>query len=154
MQIIKAQPVKENFNIAIVISRFNEEITNALYEGALTRLHELNFTQEHITIVWVPGAVEIPIAAQQLAHTDHYEAIICLGAVVRGETDHYEYVCQQVSYGCQRVALKNKLPIIFGILTTETDEQALTRATGEENKGRYCVDAALEMVSILRQIRG
>ena len=153
MRIIKSQPVKENFNIAIVISRFNEEVTNALYEGALARLHELNFAQEHLTIVWVPGAVEIPIAAQQLAHTDHYEAIICLGAVIRGETDHYDYVCQQVSYGCQRVALKNKLPVIFGILTTETDEQAMARATGEENKGRYSLDAAFEMISVLRQIK-
>lgn len=153
MQIINPLPVKEHFNIALVISRFNEEVTQALYEGALARLHELNFAKEHITIVWVPGAVEIPVTAQHLARTDHYEAIICLGAVIRGETDHYDYVCQQVSYACQRVALKNDLPVIFGILTTETEEQALARATGSENKGRYCVDAALEMVSILRQIK-
>jgi len=153
MRVIKSQSIKEHFNIAIVISRFNEEVTQALYEGALERLQELGFAQEHITVVWVPGAVEVPLAAQHLAHTGHFEVIICLGAVVRGETDHYDYVCQQVSYGCQRVALKNDLPVVFGILTTETDEQALARATGENNKGRYCVDAALEMVSVLRQIK-
>ncbi len=154
MRVIQAQPVKEHFNVAIVISRFNEEVTQALYEGALARLHELNFAKEHITVVWVPGAVEIPMTAQYLAHTDHYEAIICLGAVIRGETDHYDYVCQQVSYGCQRVALNNDLPIIFGILTTETDEQAIERASPKQgNKGGYCVDAALEMVSVLRQIK-
>lgn len=153
MPIFNAEPIKSNFNLAIIISRFNETITQALYAGALARLEELQFAQEHLSVIWVPGAVELPIAAQHAALTNHYEAIICLGAVVRGETDHYDYVCQQVSYGCQRVALNNELPVIFGVLTTATEEQALARATGKENKGQYCVDAAFEMVALLRQLK-
>jgi len=153
MQIIKARPLKESFKIAIVVSRFNEEVTTKLYEGAVQRLRELQFAEEHVTVVWVPGAVEIPIVAKQLARTDQYEVIICLGAVVRGETTHYDYVCDQVSRGCQRVALKYDIPVIFGVLTTENEEQAFARAGGAHgNKGSDAVDAALEMVSVLTQI--
>ncbi|MGB6976649.1 MAG: 6,7-dimethyl-8-ribityllumazine synthase, partial [Gammaproteobacteria bacterium] len=104
-------------------------------------------------VVHVPGAVEIPVTAQQLANTGNYDAIICLGAVIRGETDHYEYVCHQVSDGCQRVALDHHLPVIFGILTTDTVEQALARAGGSHgHKGRESADAALAMVAIMQQL--
>jgi len=153
MQIISAQKLNQPYNIALVVSRFNEEITQALYAGALARLAELNFADEHITVIWVPGAVEIPLVAQRLACSNAYEAIICLGAVIRGETSHYDYVCDQVSSGCQKVALEHDIPVIFGILTTENDEQALDRAGGKHgNKGRDAVDTALEMVSVLHQI--
>lgn len=153
MQIITAQKIKQHYNVAIVVSRFNEEITQALYEGAIARLKELEFADEHITTIWVPGAVEIPLVAQRLARADGYEAIICLGAVIRGETSHYDYVCDQVSQGCQRVALENDIPVIFGILTTDNEQQALDRVGGKHgHKGREAVDAALEMVSVLRQI--
>lgn len=153
MQIITAKPITDSFNIALVISRFNEEITQGLYEGAIQRLNELNFADEHITAIWVPGAVEIPLTAQRLAHTGTYSAIICLGAVIRGETSHYDYVCQQVSEGCQTVALKYDIPVIFGVLTTENEAQARARIGGEHgHKGKEAVDAAFEMVSIIRQI--
>lgn len=154
MKIITAQTDKpSHYNIALVVSHFNEEITQALYEGAVARLQELGFANEHITVVWVPGAVEIPLTAQRLARADGYEAIICLGAVIRGETTHYDYVCEQVSMGCQKVALENDVPVIFGVLTTENEEQAHDRIGGKHgHKGRDAVDAALEMVSVLRQI--
>lgn len=153
MQIIRAQKIKDHFNVALVIGRFNENVTQLLYNGAIQRLKELAFADEHITVVWVPGAIEIPLTAQRLARTNRFEAIICLGAVIRGETGHYEYVCQQASTGCQTVALENDIPVIFGILTTENEAQALDRAGGQHsNKGCEAVDAALEMVSVLCQI--
>lgn len=140
--------------VAIVVSRFNEEITRRLYDGAVARLKELDFADEHVTAVWVPGAVEIPLTAQRLARTKHYEAIICLGAVIRGETSHYDYVCDQVSQGCQKVALENNIPVIFGVLTTEDETQALERTGGQHgHKGRDAVDTAVEMVSVLGQIK-
>lgn len=153
MKIITAHDIKSQFNVAVIVSRFNETITHKLYEGAVLRLKELEFADDQITVVWVPGAVEIPITAQRLARTNTYEAIVCLGAIVRGETSHYDYVCQQVSDGCRLVALKHDIPVIFGLLTTETDEQALERVGGRHgHKGREAVDAAFEMVSVLRQI--
>ena len=153
MLLITAQEIKSTFNIAIVVSRFNEAITEALYEGALQRLKDLQFGDEHITVVWVPGAVEIPLVTKRLAGTNQYKAIIVLGAVIRGETSHYDYVCQQVSHGCQQVALENDIPVIFGILTTEDEEQALARAGGiHGNKGVDAINAALEMISVIEQI--
>lgn len=140
---------EEEFNLAIVVSQFNNEITEALLNSALERLKALNFPEEHVTIVRVPGAIEIGLAAQQLAISEAtYLAIICLGAVIRGETDHYDYVCQQVSYACQKVALEENIPVIFGVLTTDDEAQAFERS----NKGADAVDAAMEMVSILDQI--
>ena len=132
---------EDEFNLAIVVSQFNNEITESLLASALERLKTLNFPEERITIVKVPGAIEIGLAAQQLA-------IICLGAVIRGETDHYDYVCQQVSYACQKVALEESIPVIFGVLTTDNEAQALARI----GKGAEAVDAAMEMVSVLDQI--
>ncbi|MFN7096329.1 MAG: 6,7-dimethyl-8-ribityllumazine synthase [Gammaproteobacteria bacterium] len=153
MRTIHAEDIKPNFNIAIVISRFNTEIVERLYQGTIERLNELGFSNEHITSVWVPGAIEIPLTAQRLAKTSHYEVIISLGAVIQGETMHMQYVCDQVSQGCQQVMLTYNIPIIFGVLTTHNDEQALERTGGSHgHKGRDMADAAYEMVSILRQI--
>ncbi len=153
MRNITAQEIKNQFTVALVISRFNEPVTEALYAGAVERLTELGFTEHQVTTLWVPGAVEIPLAAQRLARTRAYEAIICLGAVVYGETKHFDYVCQQVSNGCQQVALAEDIPVIFGVLTTDNQEQALARVGGHKgHKGRDAVDAAIEMVSVLRQI--
>jgi 6,7-dimethyl-8-ribityllumazine synthase len=133
--------------IAVVVSQFNQEVTEKLWQSTKTRLLELGLKENDITMVPVPGAVEIPLMAQAMALTKRFAAVICLGAVIRGETDHYDYVCQQVSYGCQRVALQLHLPIIFGVLTTNTDEQALARASG---KGQAVADAALTMIDALR----
>jgi 6,7-dimethyl-8-ribityllumazine synthase len=153
MQVLNVQPVPGCFNIAIVISRFNEQVTQKLYDGAMERLSELGFPSDRITVVWVPGAVEIPLTAQRLARTDKYEAIVCLGAVIFGETRHFDYVCEQVSQGCQMVALSHDLPVIFGVLTTNNMEQALDRVGGKKgHMGRSSVDAAYEMVSVLNQI--
>ncbi len=136
--------------IAIVVSRFNEKITQALLEGALQRFQELQPTLSVPPVYWVPGAVEIPLIAQRLALTRQYFAIVCLGCVIRGETTHYDFVCQQLSYGCQRVALDQSIPVIFGILTTENEEQALARAGGTEgHKGRDAVEAAFEMIQLM-----
>jgi 6,7-dimethyl-8-ribityllumazine synthase len=140
---------EEEFNLAIVVSRFNKEVTEALLKNALERLQDLNFPEECITIVRVPGAVEIGLAAQQLAISEaNYLAIICLGAVIRGETDHYEHVCWQVSYACQKIAIEESIPVIFGVLTTDDENQALERVS----KGADAVDAALDMISVLDQI--
>jgi 6,7-dimethyl-8-ribityllumazine synthase len=153
MRIITAHDLKTQFNIALVVSRFNEAVTSRLVEGAVERLKELSFSDEQITLVWVPGAVEIPVVAQRLARTNTYEVIVGLGAVIRGETGHYDYVCQQVCDGCLRVALEYDIPVIFGVLTTDNEEQAMARSGGAHgHKGREAVDCAFEMASVMRQI--
>src|SRR3990167_5663088 len=105
--------MKRMNKLAIVVSRFNDEVTQALLAGALNRLLELGISKDTVPVLWVPGAVELPLVAQQLAKTKQYQAVICLGAVIRGETDHYEYVCKQVSLGCQQVALNYDLHDLF-----------------------------------------
>ena len=145
---------RDSFPIAIVVSQFNHEITHKLQQGAVDRLIECGFTGEDITVVEVPGAVEIPLIAQQLAKQNKYAAIIALGAVIRGDTSHYDYVCQAVSTGCQRVALDFNLPVIFGVLTTENEAQALDRVGGAHgHKGVDAVDCARSMVAIFKQFR-
>ena len=154
MKIITAKDIEKSFPVAIIVSRFNEQVTQRLCEGALQRLKELEIPNEQVTVVWVPGAVEIPIVAKQLARSKRVAAIITLGAVIRGETGHYDYVCKQVSDGCQQVALDFNVPVIFNVLTTDNMEQALDRAGGKHShKGREAVDAAFEMVSVLQQLR-
>ncbi|HEX4045265.1 MAG TPA: 6,7-dimethyl-8-ribityllumazine synthase [Gammaproteobacteria bacterium] len=134
---------------AIVVSEYNANITEKLLAGALSRLKSKGINENAIVITKVPGAVEIPLTAQRLAKTKKYQAIICLGAVIRGDTDHYDYVCQQVSYGCQRVMLDFDTPVIFGILTTHTEEQAEDRVGGTGgHKGEEAADAALQMVTL------
>ena len=137
-----------SFKIALVISRFNEDITTPLSDGALKRLQELEFNPEDVTVVRVPGAVEIPYVAQQLAKQKKYKAIVALGAVIRGETSHYDVVCQQVSYGCQKVSLEHDIPVAFGVLTTDTLNQALERVGGKKGHiARSAIDVAVEMAS-------
>lgn len=142
-----------SFPLAIVVSQFNREITQGLLRGALDRLEEKGVQSDDVTVVEVPGAVEIPLVVQKLADKNRYKAIIALGAVIRGETSHYDYVCQQVSQGCQQVALQCELPIIFGVLTTENDEQARERIGGAHgHKGREAADCALAMRSVIQQL--
>jgi 6,7-dimethyl-8-ribityllumazine synthase len=144
---------KNLYRIAIIVAQFNETITDQLLAGAIERLHELGFSNDYVTVIQVPGAVEIPLAAQRLAKTELYEAIICLGTVIQGETNHYDYVCEQVSQGCQRVALDQDIPVVFGVLTTKNEEQALARAGGSDgHKGIEAVDTAVEMVAALKKI--
>lgn len=137
--------------IGIVVSLFNNDITERLYQGAHQRLLQLGILQDNLTVVSVPGAVEIPITAQLMAKSKVFSAIICLGAVIRGDTGHYDLVCQQVSMGCQRVALDHDIPVVFGVLTTDNEAQALARAGGSEgNKGAEAADVALTMIEVLR----
>lgn len=139
--------------IAIVVSKFNEDITQALLDGALERLTELQFDDEHVRICRVPGAIEIPLIAKQFALKGEYAAIITLGAVIRGETSHYDYVCDQVARGCMKVSLKFNIPVIFGVLTTENVEQAQDRVGGAHgHKGRDAVDCAFEMIELMDQL--
>lgn len=155
MKEIKAVISESNntFPIALVVSTFNQEVTSELKRGALLRLAELGFKANEITIVEVPGAVEIPFVAQLLARKNTVKAVIALGAIIRGETSHYDYVCDQVSQGCQRVMLDFDIPVIFGVLTTENEEQALDRVGGKHgHKGRDAVDCAWMMHSIRQQL--
>ena len=139
--------------IAIITSKFNNEITQLLYEGAKSRFEQRGITIPVGDIFFVPGAVEIPVVAKRLAQTKKYDAIVCLGSVVRGETDHYDYVCWQVSYGCQKIAIEHTLPVVFGVLTTDNEEQALARCGGVHgHKGIEAADVALEMISIMATI--
>ncbi len=139
--------------IAIVVSRFNQEVTDRLVEGGLERFKELQKGVELPPVYSVPGAVEIPLIAQLLAKTEKYSAIICYGAVIRGETSHYDYVCQQVSYGCQKVALAYSIPVIFSVLTTDSEWQAMERVGGAHgHKGRDGMDAAFEMIDLMKSI--
>lgn len=138
--------------ISVITSHFNEEITEKLKAGALERLAEQGVSQEQLTLFDVPGAIEIPLIAQQCAKKKIYHAIICLGAVIRGETSHYDYVCEQVSQGCQQVMLQYDIPVIFGVLTTENTAQALDRVGGAHgHKGCDAADAALEMIELMRR---
>lgn len=139
--------------IGIVISRFNEFVNRMLLDGALGALSAEGVADRDITIVWVPGAVEIPIAAQALAAQHRFHAIIAIGCVIRGGTPHFDYVCEAVNNGVGRVALDTSVPVIFGVLTTDTTEQALERAdTAQGNKGREFALGALEMADVLERI--
>lgn len=139
---------------AIVCSEFNNDITSKLLAGAKERLLAEGVADDHIEIYKVPGAIEIPLIAQLLAQQEKFASIICLGAVIRGETTHYDYVCQQVSSGCQNVMLAFNVPVIFGVLTTENEVQAQARAGGSEgHKGREAADAALAMVATVAKIK-
>jgi 6,7-dimethyl-8-ribityllumazine synthase len=151
--VIDNRGAKPDCKLAIVVSRFNDEITTKLLSGAIARFKSLGKREEDLAVVWVPGAVEIPLTVKYLAEDGLHDAIIALGAVIRGETTHYDYVCKLVSDGCQKISLDYDLPVIFGVLTTENEEQALERCGGKHgHKGADAVDAALEMVATLRQL--
>lgn len=140
--------------IAIVSSLFNESVTVPLLEGCLERLEELGINTKMVPVTRVPGAIELPIIAQQYAQSGEYEAIICLGAVIRGETSHYDLVCEVSSQGCQQVALTHNIPVIYGVLTTENRQQAIERVGGSHgHKGRYAADAAVEMANTMRKLQ-
>ena len=143
----------KSFPIALVVSSFNRAVTEELKRGALQRLNECGFEANDIIVVEVPGAVEIPIVVKRLAMQQQANVIIAQGAVIRGETSHYDYVCEQVSNGCQRVALDYNIPVIFGVLTTDSDEQAWDRLGGKHgHKGVEAVDCAIAMYKILNQV--
>jgi 6,7-dimethyl-8-ribityllumazine synthase len=141
--------------MAIVAGRFNDAVTKPLLEGALDGLREHGLTSDDVPVVWVPGSYEIPLVAQRFAASGDVDAVICLGAVIRGDTPHFEYVAGQCAAGVTRVALDTGVPVIFGVQTTDDFDQAMARAGGTEgNKGREAALTAIEMVDLLRQLPG
>lgn len=140
-------------NYAIVVSRFNEFIVNSLQDGAINCLSRHGVPDSAITIIKVPGAFELPLAAQKAAQTEQYDAIIALGAVIRGSTPHFDYVCTECSRGLNQVSLEFEIPVAFGVLTVDTIEQAIERAgTKAGNKGADAAMTALEMISLMRKL--
>ncbi|MDU0939770.1 MAG: 6,7-dimethyl-8-ribityllumazine synthase [Clostridiales bacterium] len=140
----------EGMKVGIVASRFNEFITNKLLSGAVDGLVRHGVDESNITAAWIPGAFEIPVVAQKMARSGKYDAVICVGAVIRGSTTHYDYVCNEVSKGIAHVSLETGIPVMFGVVTTENIEQAIERAgTKAGNKGYDCALSAIEMVNLM-----
>lgn len=153
MKVLEGFYEGKGLKIAIVASRFNEFITNKLVGGAEDCLRRHNVADDDITLAWVPGAFEIPLAAKKLAQSGKYDAVICVGAVIRGSTSHYDYVCAEVSKGIASVSLETGIPVMFGVLTTDTIEQAIERAgTKAGNKGYDCAMGALELVQLMKKV--
>ena len=144
---------KEGMKVGIVASRFNEIIVNKLVGGAVDGLRRHGVEEENIIAAWVPGAFEIPLIAQKMAASGKYDAVIAVGAVIRGSTSHYDYVCNEVSKGVAQVGLSTGVPVLFGVVTTENIEQAIERAGSKAgNKGYDCALSAIEMVNLIDQI--
>lgn len=153
MRVLEGKVVGNEMKIGIVAARFNEFIVSKLIGGAEDALkrHDVD-TENHVDLAWVPGAFEIPIVAQKMAESGKYDAVICLGAVIKGSTSHYDYVCAEVSKGVAAVGLKTGVPTIFGILTTDNIEQAIERAgTKAGNKGYDAATSAIEMVNLMKE---
>ena len=145
----------QGLSLAIVVSRFNRLVTERLLAGAQDALARHGVDQEKVDVAWVPGSMELPLVARRLAERRRYDAIVCLGAVIRGETPHFEYVASQAAAGLSRVALDSGVPTIFGVITANTLEQALERAGGKAgNKGYDAVVGAIEMATLLEQLEG
>ena len=150
MRVLEGKLVSSNTRVGIVAARFNEFITSKLISGALDCLKRHGASEENIELVWVPGAFEIPMTAKKMVKTNNYDAVICLGAVIRGATSHFEFVSSEVSKGVASVGLETEVPVIFGVLTTDTIEQAIERAgTKAGNKGYDAAMTAIEMANLM-----
>ena len=153
MKIYEGNLVAEGARIGVVCARFNEFIVSKLLSGCEDGLLRRGVRQEDIHVAWVPGAFEIPLVAARMAKSGKYDAVIALGAVIRGSTSHYDYVCAEVSKGVAHAALESGVPVLFGVLTTDTIEQAIERAGSKAgNKGAECAQGAIEMVDLLRSM--
>ena len=153
MEIFEGKLISDELKFGIIVGRFNEFIGGKLLSGALDALKRHGADEEDIDIVWVPGAFEIPLVAKKMAKTEKYDAVICLGAVIRGSTPHFDYVSNEVTKGIASVSLNTELPIVFGVLTTDTIEQAIERAgTKAGNKGYDAAITAIEMANLLKEI--
>lgn len=153
MNILSGLYTEGKIRVGLVASRFNEVIVSKLIDGALDGLKRHGVSDEAVDLAWVPGAFEIPLAAKKMAECGKYDAIIALGAVIRGETDHYEHVATEVTKGIAQISLTSGIPVLYGVLTTDTVEQAINRAGLKSgNKGFECAMDALEMVSLFKQI--
>ena len=143
----------KEIKVGIITARFNEFITSKLLGGALDTLKRHEVPEENVDVAWVPGAFEIPLIARKMAKSGKYDAIICLGAVIRGSTTHYDYVCNEVAKGISQVSLAHDIPVMFGVLTTENIEQAIERAGSKVgNKGSEAAAGAIEMVNLMRAL--
>ena len=151
MNYIEGNLVAQNIRVGIVVGRFNEFIGSKLLGGAIDGLKRHGVSESDIDVAWAPGAFEIPLVAKKMAKSDKYDAVICLGAVIKGSTPHFDYVCAEASKGVAHVTLETEKPVIFGILTTDTIEQAIERAgTKAGNKGYDAAVTAIEMVNLLK----
>ena len=145
--------ISDKIKVGIICSRFNEFITSKLLGGALDTLQRHNVAPEDIDVAWVPGAFETPLIAKKMAESGKYDAVICLGAVIRGATTHYDLVCNEAAKGIAQVSLQTGVPVMFGIITTENIEQAIERAGSKAgNKGSDCAQSAIEMVNLIREL--
>ena len=153
MRVLEGNVVAKGIRVGIVAARFNEFITSKLVGGALDGLKRHDVKEEDIDVAWVPGAFEIPLIASKMAKSKKYDAVICVGAVIRGSTSHYDYVCSEVSKGIANVSLNSDIPVMFGVLTTDNIEQAIERAGSKAgNKGYECAVGAIEMVNLIRAL--
>ena len=154
MKIYEGNISGKDLKFAIVVARFNDFITSKLLDGAIDALKRHETADENISVVWVPGAFEIPSVAKKLASSGKFDAVICLGAVIRGATTHYDYVCNEVSKGVAMVALKSGIPTIFGVVTTENLQQAIERAgTKSGNRGFEAAVSAMEMANLAKELK-
>ena len=153
MNTLEGNLIAEGMKIAIVASRFNEIITNKLLGGAIDSFVRHGGNENDITVAWVPGAFEIPLIAKKMAASKKYDAVVCLGAVIRGATPHFDMVANETTKGIAAVGLQSEVPVVFGVLTTDTIEQAIERAgTKAGNKGAECAQGAIEMVNLIRAL--
>lgn len=153
MHIYEGKVVAENIRIGIVAARFNDFIVSKLLDGAVDTLKRHNVDEDSIDVAWVPGAFEIPVICSKMAKSGKYDAIIALGAVIRGQTPHFDFVASEVSKGIAQISLSEGIPVMFGVLTTDSIEQAIERAgTKAGNKGSACAEGAIEMVNLIKNI--
>ena len=145
--------IAKNVRIGIVVARFNEFITSKLLGGALDTLKRHDVHEDSIDVAWVPGAFEIPLIASKMAKSGKYDAVICLGAIIRGSTSHYDLVCNEAAKGIAQASMQTGIPVMFGVITTENIEQAIERAGSKAgNKGSECAEGAIEMINLIREI--
>ncbi len=153
MRVFEGKLVSSDVRIGIAVARFNEFITGKLLSGAVDTLKRHGVSDACIDVAWVPGAFEIPLIAQKMANSGKYDAVICLGAIIRGSTSHYELVCNEAAKGIAQVSLQNGIPVMFGVITTENIEQAIERAGSKAgNKGSECAEGAIEMINLIREL--
>jgi 6,7-dimethyl-8-ribityllumazine synthase len=154
MNILEGKLVAQDIKVGIVVARFNEFIGSKLLSGAVDGLVRHGVKEDDIDVAWVPGAFEIPVIAKTMAESKKYDALICLGAVIRGATSHYDYVCAEVSKGIATVSLNTGVPVMFGVVTTDNIQQAIERAgTKAGNKGYDCAISAIEMVNLMKNLK-
>lgn len=153
MKIYEGNLIPKDIRIGIVVARFNEFITSKLLGGALDTLKRHDVNEDSVDVAWVPGAFEIPLIASKMAKSGKYDAIICLGAIIRGSTSHYDLVCSETAKGIAMVSLNSDIPVMFGVITTENIEQAIERAGSKVgNKGSECAEGVIEMINLIHEI--